>query len=78
MSSTIQRQGCVCGAPRKKPLTKKEIRLFTKLRGRPIVLCPLCMHEVHAPRTAHDVRRLAAIGDRLAHRECIASDKNKP
>jgi hypothetical protein len=51
-------------------LTRAEIAAYSKLRGRPIVLC-FCGHEVYAPSTAHDVRRLTVHRDQLAHRACV-------
>lgn len=64
-------KGCVCGHTRKRPLTATEIAGLSRLRGRNITVCPICRHEVLAPRTAHDVRKLASFGTRLAHAACV-------
>lgn len=54
-------------------LTKREIRLLSDLRGRPIDVCPRCGREVEAPRTAKDVRKLSSVDGKLAHKACSSS-----
>ncbi len=63
-------RGCVCGESRKKPFTRTEIARLSRLRGKEIVVCPICRHEIYV-RTAHDVRKLASFGTRLAHAACV-------
>ena len=60
---------CPCGSD-SAPLTKRQIRALERLRDREIVICP-CGHEIDPPRTAHDVRKIGAIGDKLAHKVCV-------
>lgn len=44
--------------------------------ARPRPLCPICGEKVEAPRTAHDVRQLAALDGQLCHRACL--DRRDP
>lgn len=64
--------GCACGHPRKRRLARREIALLSKLRGRAIVLCPLCGHEIESPTTVRQLRRISACGLHLAHAACMA------
>lgn len=64
-------RGCRCGYPNKKPLTLKQVAQWSALRGRPIVVCRLCGHEVGPINTAHDVRKLSVFGESLAHKACV-------
>ena len=59
---------CPCGEAYP-PLTPRQIRDFSELRGREISVCQ-CGHEVMALAKAHDVRKIGFIGASLAHLAC--------
>lgn len=63
--------GCPCGHSRKRPTTRREIALLSKLRGHPILLCPLCHHEIETPQTVRQLRKISAFGLHLAHAACV-------
>lgn len=66
--------GCVCGHPRKRPTTRREVVLLSRLRGHTILLCPLCRHEIETPRTVRQLRKVSAFGLCLAHAACVRAN----
>lgn len=62
--------GCPCGYPRKRSLTRAQVNDLSKLRGYRIKVCVFCGHEVESPKTAKDVRKLAAAGQWMVHAAC--------